>query len=45
MHDGTAATIEAAIVAHAGEAAASRDGFEALLSEDKDALIAFLESL
>ncbi|MCR9162817.1 MAG: di-heme oxidoredictase family protein [Nannocystaceae bacterium] len=45
MHDGLAETVEAAILAHAGEADASRDAFENLSSDDADALLAFLESL
>lgn len=45
MHDGLAETVEAAITAHAGEADPSRTAFESLSADDKDALLAFLESL
>ena len=45
MHDGLAETVEEAIMAHAGEADASRNAFEQLSADDRDALIAFLESL
>ncbi len=45
MHDGRAETLEQAIAEHGGEAAASRDAFEALDSGQKDQLITFLESL
>ncbi len=45
MHDGLAETVEQAISAHAGEADASRTAVENLSDDDKDALIAFLESL
>ena len=45
MHDGLAETVEDAIMAHAGEADASRDAFEQLSDTDRDALLSFLESL
>ncbi|HZR81388.1 MAG TPA: di-heme oxidoredictase family protein [Candidatus Binatia bacterium] len=45
LHDGRAATLEDAIVAHGGEATASRDRFLALSTFERDALIAFLKSL
>ncbi|MEZ4225524.1 MAG: di-heme oxidoredictase family protein [Polyangiaceae bacterium] len=45
MHNGRAFTIADAIKAHEGEAKTSRDKFLALSAEDRDALIAFLESL
>ena len=45
MHHGKAETLPAAIRTHAGEAAASRDAFEALGTADQDALIGFLETL
>ena len=45
LHDGSAPTIEAAIVRHAGEAEASRRRVEALTPQDRQALIAFLRSL
>jgi CxxC motif-containing protein (DUF1111 family) len=44
-HDGRAFTIEAAILAHFGEADAARAAYEALSQADKDALLAFLRSL
>lgn len=45
LHDGRARTLEEAILAHGGEAQASRDTFQALPEDSRDALIAFLESL
>ncbi len=45
LHDGRADTIEDAIRWHGGEAAAMRDAYLALLSEERDDLLAFLESL
>lgn len=45
MHDGRARSIEEAILMHGGEAKKSREEFQALASEDKAALIKFLESL
>lgn len=45
MHDGLSETVTQAINAHAGEADASRSAFESLSDDDKDALLAFLESL
>jgi CxxC motif-containing protein (DUF1111 family) len=45
LHDGSAETLEDAILAHGGEGAASRDGFRALPDDDRAALLAFLESL
>ncbi len=45
MHDGAAETIEAAILAHDGEAAAIRDAFEALPAADRELLLEFLGSL
>lgn len=45
MHDGRATTIEAAILLHGGEANASRMRYEAATSDQKNALIKFLESL
>ena len=45
LHDGSAATIEDAIMRHAGEAALARRGFEQATSADRAALIAFLKSL
>jgi len=45
MHDGASETVEAAVLAHAGEADASRNAYENLTTSDADALLAFLESL
>jgi len=45
LHDGSAETIEEAILAHGGEGAASRRAFEALSAEDRQALLAFLRAL
>jgi CxxC motif-containing protein (DUF1111 family) len=45
MHDGSAATVEAAIRAHEGEALASREAFEALDDAARAQLLGFLESL
>lgn len=45
MHDGRAESIEEAILMHGGEAQNSRDQFQLLSPEEKEALIMFLESL
>ncbi|MEM7231680.1 MAG: di-heme oxidoredictase family protein [Planctomycetota bacterium] len=45
MHDGAAESIEDAVRQHFGEAAASRDAFEALGFLDLDRVMVFLESL
>ena len=45
LHDGRAASLDAAIAAHGGEAAASRDRYAALPAADRARLVAFLESL
>ena len=45
MHDGRATSIEEAILLHGGEALNSRTNYEELSISDKEALIAFLESL
>ena len=45
LHDGRARNAEEAILHHGGEAQASRDGFVALASADRQALLRFLESL
>ena len=45
LHDGRAGTIEQAVIAHDGEASASRDRFGGLSEADRAALIRFLESL
>ena len=44
MHDGSADTIEDAILAHGGEATGVRNAFQALPFADKTALIRFLET-
>ena len=45
LHDGRAGTIEQAILWHGGEAQAARDGFANLSKADRDALVAFVQSL
>jgi CxxC motif-containing protein (DUF1111 family) len=45
LHDGRAATIEDAILAHDGQGRAARDGFIRLPAEDKARLVAFLRAL
>jgi CxxC motif-containing protein (DUF1111 family) len=45
LHDGRARNLTEAILWHGGEAQASRDQFSAMIKSDRDALIAFLESL
>lgn len=45
MHDGRSSTLDHAIRRHDGEARASRDAYDALPSEDRAALLAFLRSL
>jgi CxxC motif-containing protein (DUF1111 family) len=45
LHDGSATTIEDAILKHAGEATRSQTGFTQLSDTDKAALIAFLKTL
>ena len=45
LHDGRARSLEEAILWHDGEAAGSRDLFMSLTSEEREALIKFLESL
>jgi CxxC motif-containing protein (DUF1111 family) len=45
MHDGRAKTIEEAIQMHGGEATQSKTNFNQLSSADRNALLAFLESL
>ncbi len=45
LHDGRSFTIEAAILAHEGEAAVSRDTYDDLTASERKALLAFLESL
>ncbi|MCA9159317.1 MAG: hypothetical protein KDA72_13375 [Planctomycetales bacterium] len=45
MHDGRAATLEEAIHLHGGEGASSRAHYRALSDEEKEHVIAFLQSL
>ncbi len=45
LHDGRARTLTEAVMWHAGEAEKSRKRFEALSAADRDALLAFLNSL
>lgn len=45
LHDGRARNLTEAILWHGGESEASRDEFAAMEKADRDALIAFLESL
>jgi CxxC motif-containing protein (DUF1111 family) len=45
MHDGRAKSIDEAIQLHGGEAGESRNRFDQLTQEDRDALIKFLKSL
>ena len=45
LHDGRATTLDAAILAHGGDATDSRDAYLALAEEERAAVIAFLESL
>ena len=45
LHDGRARTLAEAILWHGGEAAAAREAFRTAPRSDRDALIAFLESL
>jgi CxxC motif-containing protein (DUF1111 family) len=45
LHDGSAATIEAAIGRHANEAELARRGFDQMSVEDRRRLLAFLHSL
>ena len=45
LHDGSARTITAAILAHGGEATSSRQAFQALSGDDRQSLLDFLNSL
>lgn len=45
FHHGQYTTLRQAVLAHAGEALSSRQGFEALSESDKDSVIEFLKSL
>ncbi|MEM7621270.1 MAG: di-heme oxidoredictase family protein [Pseudomonadota bacterium] len=45
LHDGRARSVKEAILWHGGEAQKSRDAFSALFKEDRERLIAFVNSL
>lgn len=45
LHDGRATTLNAAILAHGGEAATSRDTYAALYAAQQAQIVAFLENL
>jgi CxxC motif-containing protein (DUF1111 family) len=45
LHDGRAETLAEAILAHGGEALATRERFQVLSAVDRQALLAFLDSL
>jgi CxxC motif-containing protein (DUF1111 family) len=45
FHHGMFTTLRQAVLAHAGEAQASRQGFEALSAHEQDCLIEFLKTL
>ncbi len=45
LHDGRARNFSEAILWHGGEAQVSREAFRQLSREDREALIAFLQSL
>ena len=45
MHDGAAETLDAAVLHHDGEARAVRETYEGLSQAERDALVAFLETL
>lgn len=45
LHDGSAETLERAILRHGVQAQSARDAFEALSESDQAALLAFLESI
>lgn len=45
LHDGRAATLEEAILWHGGEAETSKEAFRTMSPSDREALLAFLESL
>lgn len=45
LHDGRADTLEAAVLAHGGEAQAARDNFAALSEEKQDQVVEFLLAL
>ncbi|NLR91958.1 di-heme oxidoredictase family protein [Flammeovirga agarivorans] len=45
MHNGSATSVDQAIMQHGGEAAGSRAAYEELTAEEKEAVIKFVESL
>ena len=45
LHDGRATSLDEAVLLHGGEAQAARDGFAAMSSTERDAVVAFLKSL
>ena len=45
LHDGRARSLSEAILWHGGEAQAARDAFAAMSKADRDAMLAFLNSL
>ena len=45
LHDGRADTAEEAILLHGGEASAARDAYQALVQEERQLVLRFLESL
>ena len=45
LHDGRARDVREAILWHGGEAQRARDAFVTLSKRDRDALVAFLDSL
>jgi len=45
LHDGRAATLEAAILWHGGQGAAAKQRFEGMAQSDRTALVEFLKSL
>jgi len=45
LHDGRARTLDEAILWHGGEATAARDAFRNAPKQQRDALIAFLQTL
>ena len=45
LHDGSAASVQQAIERHAAEAKKARDAFAALNDQDKEALLAFLDTI
>jgi len=45
LHDGSAGSIDAAVMAHTGQAENARDAYQALAEEERLELLAFLEAL